>query len=663
MFDYRLKTQNRTRGQHAMAIRRRRLALAALAACTVFFLWRLFGSGQLEWIRQGQRALLGLQDQAVSEHSSWISSHTPDTEYKGVSSTAKAAAAAPPPLPEHQPGQGFGEVALEAPADEDRQQYIFAHPIPEFVALPKATGNKLPRIQYEFPPETPAARDVRQERLAKIKEAMLHSWRGYRTKAWMKDELAPVTGGHRTTFGGWAATLVDALDTLWLMGFKDEFEEAVQAVAGIDFDTPAHLPINVFETTIRYLGGLLGAYEVSDHQYPVLLAKAREVGEMLYPAFDTPNHMPVTRWSKMSGVEPAGGGTLIAELASLGLEFTRLSQLTGDLRWYDAVQRISDCLEGQQPQTKVPGLFPHTVNARECWFGDGVSFSLGGSSDSAYEYLPKQYQLLQGGSEQPRKMYEAAVEPLKRFVLFKPLTPTDRDILMAGTFKAYKPDHTELVSQVQHLACFAGGMFALGARLFGRPQDLNTARQLTEGCIWAYNSTPTGIMPELFNVVPCPAGTDCKWDEHLWAADMLRRNSHDESPADKKHFSEDERIRKKQQRLRLPTGISAIAARGYELRPEAVESVFVLYRITGDKGLRETAWTMFEAITSRTRTPLAFASLDDVTDPNTRIKIDRMESFWMGETLKYFWLLFEDPSVVSLDEFVLNTEAHPLRVK
>jgi len=170
-------------------------------------------------------------------------------------------------------------------------------------------------------------------------------------------------------------------------------------------------------------------------------------------------------------------------------------------------------------------------------------------------------------------------------------------------------------------------------------------------------------MPELFNVVPCPAGTDCKWDEHLWAADMLRRNSHDESPADKKHFSEDERIRKKQQRLRLPTGISAIAARGYELRPEAVESVFVLYRITGDKGLRETAWTMFEAITSRTRTPLAFASLDDVTDPNTRIKIDRMESFWMGETLKYFWLLFEDPSVVSLDEFVLNTEAHPLRVK
>jgi len=38
-----------------------------------------------------------------------------------------------------------------------------------------------------------------------------------------------------------------------------------------------------------------------------------------------------------------------------------------------------------------------------------------------------------------------------------------------------------------------------------------------------------------------------------------------------------------------------------------------------------------------------------------------MESFWMAETLKYFYLIFSEPELVSLDDFVFNTEAHPLR--
>ena len=99
---------------------------------------------------------------------------------------------------------------------------------------------------------------------------MVHSWKGYRAHAWLKDELAPVTGGCKTSFGGWSLTLIDALDTLWLFGMKAEFEkavqavQAVQAVADIDFNTATQLPINVFERTIRYPGGLLGAYDVSD---------------------------------------------------------------------------------------------------------------------------------------------------------------------------------------------------------------------------------------------------------------------------------------------------------------------------------------------------------------------------------------------------------------
>lgn len=109
---------------------------------------------------------------------------------------------------------------------------------------------------------------------------------------------------------------------------------------------------------------------------------------MLYEAFDTPNRMPITRWDK-TGVEVASGNTLVAELGSLSLEFTRLSQLTGDPKFFDAVQRITNEFDKQQNKTRLPGMWPVTVNARELEFREDTSFTLGGMSDSVYEYLVK----------------------------------------------------------------------------------------------------------------------------------------------------------------------------------------------------------------------------------------------------------------------------------
>lgn len=112
--------------------------------------------------------------------------------------------------------------------------------------------------------------------------------------AWMHDELRPISGEVNDHFGGWAATLIDAMDTLWIMGFKEEFESAIKDVEQINFGYTSLGQVNVFETNIRHLGGLLAAYELSGEKR--LLNKAKEVGEMLYHAFDTPNHMPITRW-------------------------------------------------------------------------------------------------------------------------------------------------------------------------------------------------------------------------------------------------------------------------------------------------------------------------------------------------------------------------------
>ena len=80
-----------------------------------------------------------------------------------------------------------------------------------------------------------------------------------------------------------------------------------------------------------------------------------------------------------------------------------------------------------------------------------------------------------------------------------------------------------------------------------------------------------------------------------------------------------------------------------------------MYRITGDPTWREKGWRMFQAIQNETRTEWGYSAIRDVTatGPKKNNKSDSMESFWLGETLKYFYLLFSPPNLVSLDEYVL----------
>lgn len=511
-------------------------------------------------------------------------------------------------------------------------------------------------IQHRFDGST----GPQHERLLTVKAAFVHSWNGYTQRAWLKDELAPASGGFRTTFSGFGATLIDSLDTLWIMGMTEEFESAVEAIKDIDFNTPDGLPMNVFETTIRYLGGLLGAYDVSDAKYPVLLLKATEVGDMLLEAFNTPSRMPVLRWNKI-GVEVAAGDAIMSELGTLSLEFIRLSQLTRNSKYAEAVERVTDCIDRQQMSSVVPGLLPTTVNARECDFSQGMEFSVGAYVDSAYEYMVKAHQLLKGESSQYQNMYLRAVEPIKQQLLFKPMTDSHADILFAGTLKMYyRNTQFEFAPQMQHLSCFAGGMFALGSKLFSRPDDLHIAKELVNGCIWASNVTPTGVMPESFHAIPCTNRGACDWDEHAWGLGMIQKNSFDEKPADRQ-LPMSERLQLKAERLRMPKGMTALSSREYKLRPEAIESVFVLYRVTGDESLREHAWNMFQAIVTQTKTEWGYSSIEDVTRLGSR-KMDKMESYWTAETLKYFYLIFSEPVLLSLDEWVFNTEAHPFRL-
>ena len=711
-------------------------------------------------------------------------------------------------------------------------------PIPpgKVIPLPRASPKTLPTIQHKFKEESASEKADRVLKLDVIKEAFNHSWCGYVEYALPHDELKSVSGGFADPFNGWGATLVDTLDTLWIMDMREEFEAAVEAVKKIDFTTSPRKDIPLFETSIRYLGGLLSAYDLTKGKYPALLDKALELANITIGAFDTPNHMPVTYyyWAPSYTSQPHRAGTrvVLAELGSLSVEFTRLAQITGEDKYYDAIARITDALEAWQMNTNLPGLWPAQLDASGCKKpthpvevaspvqnqalddveseygvsatahhkrqlddassestgsqpgsdeaskppkqnlaldvaesstihavdGGGVDcerqglgdvphatkqvFGIGGMTDSTYEYLPKEYLLLGGQVDQYRTMYEDAIKTVKRELLFRPMTKDADDILAVGrlilpTQNAGSPS-SDMIYEGTHLSCFAGGMFALGAKVFGLDDDLEIGRKLTEGCIWAYESTITGIMPETFEMVPCSSMTHCEWNEIEWHealdpnhearmaatksfndkekeyVDRIRAGVQAENPTRESKSERDEipdlpkpvspeegaKLRKRQtsnfiedateqpsptvqdssvpnyraraplshkeyvaariRDERLPEGYTRITSPTYGLRPEAIESVFIMYRLTGQQKYRDAGWRMFQAVEGYTRSEIGHATITDVTATVPVLK-DTMESFWLAETLKYFYLLFSEPDLISLDDWVLNTEAHPFR--
>jgi mannosyl-oligosaccharide alpha-1,2-mannosidase len=301
--------------------------------------------------------------------------------------------------PESEPETAQKDVAIEDPishvstpqaslSDADKKPWdqIKEHfPVQDFILLPAGKPAQLPKVQYSFSVESEESKNIRLQRQAAVKTTFERCWMSYRKHAWKKDELMPITARGNDWFGGWGATLIDSLDTLWIMDMKKEFEEAVDAAAQIDFSpgTSTQETINTFETNIRHLGGLLGAYDLSGDKR--LLEKAIEVGNMLYAAFDTPNRMPITRWNPLDAARGrqqfADDSILAAELGSFGLEFTRLTQVTGNPKWFDAAQRITKKLYEAQSNTRLPGMFSLVFNGRDMKFAQGGLFKLGSIID------------------------------------------------------------------------------------------------------------------------------------------------------------------------------------------------------------------------------------------------------------------------------------------
>ena len=175
--------------------------------------------------------------------------------------------------------------------------------------------------QYQFD-------TVARLRRTHIRNAMKHVWKGYTTYAYGYDELKPLSKMGYDNWGGMCTTLVDSLDTLWLMGMKKEFWEGREYIEKhLDYNKVTK-SISVFETTIRNLGGLLSAFDLSGDK--MFLNKAEDLGERMLKAFDSPSGLPYSltnlntnESSNLSWLKNQG---ILADMGTLQLEFRYLGK-------------------------------------------------------------------------------------------------------------------------------------------------------------------------------------------------------------------------------------------------------------------------------------------------------------------------------------------------
>jgi mannosyl-oligosaccharide alpha-1,2-mannosidase len=209
------------------------------------------------------------------------------------------------------------------------------------------------------------------------------AWRGYVAKAWGKDEINPVSGTSRSFFiegQDLGLSLVEALDTLWIMGLDEEFQAGVDWVkTRLDFDIDGSA--QVFETNIRLVGGLISAHLACGD--PVLLAKAKDLADRLAKAFEASPHGLPWRYVNLRTGAVSDPMTNLAEIGTYITEFGVLSQLTGEPRYFDMAKRAMK--HALDRRSKI-GLMAANIDARTGEFTSRTA-SIDVYADSFYEYL------------------------------------------------------------------------------------------------------------------------------------------------------------------------------------------------------------------------------------------------------------------------------------
>ncbi|KAF0981642.1 hypothetical protein FDP41_012299 [Naegleria fowleri] len=483
---------------------------------------------------------------------------------------------------------------------------------------------------------------------SRIKEMFQFSFNSYMKYAFPYDELKPISCSGISTWGNYSLTLIDSLDTLYIMNLHDEFKMGVEYVLDHfnDFHLDSH--VSVFETNIRILGGLLSAHllalkhdwyrekirngrrsssppspspttttptpttttssstsssssssststtpstTTTTKHHHSLLTLSIDLCERLIKAFDTPTHIPYGMVHLTLGVlKNESQVTAAAGGGTFLMEFGLLSYLTGNMKYYDYAKRASLALYLLRDlNTNLIGNHVNIMNGHWTHRESGI----GASCDSFFEYLFKGFMLFR--DEELIQMFKTCYDGIMKHVYREPWY-SDVDMKTSKlTFGLYNS-----------LASFWPGLQTLYGHDFEKAK--NTLNAIFG--IWRLH----GVMPEGFNLYISKA-----------------------------------------QKGQMP----------YPLRPEIIESVYHLYKFDGsrDSTYLYMARDFLTGLEVVCKTKCGYAV---VKDSESKLLEDRMESFFLSETLKYLYLIFDPYNFVHWNEesgqeellYTFNTEAH-----
>ncbi|KAJ7818267.1 seven-hairpin glycosidase [Mycena leptocephala] len=450
----------------------------------------------------------------------------------------------------------------------------------------------------------------------------LTSYTAYKKFAFGHDELLPISKSFQDDLGGWGATIVDAMSTMLVMGQTDLFNEAVNFSSHIDFSVaPAGGAGRRHRQCLRNHHPLRGWTAVrvrAQRRTPSYSAhQAKKVADKLAFAWVGNNDLPFGHID-FSDNTPEIAVTNIAEAGTLSLEWFTLSKFTGNATYSDlaakSVEHIANLASFARVIDPVSGQF------------DDAYVGWGGGSDSYFEYLLKYARLTNTNNNIFIDTWKTAIDSSIKTLL--------KTSTVGNHFYLADFDDQGLIRHLgSHLACFYAGNWLLGGKLLKNQTIINIALELNDGCWNTYAGTATDIGPEEFAFI----SSDGNFTGDTITADQIVFYN-------KQGFY--------------------ITASDYIQRPEVLESNFISWRLTGDTKYLDRAAAAIASFNKFLPPPdgVAFASLKDGSCLREMwIQVDFGIISTFAEVLKYLYLTFDDPEHISLNDYVFNTECHPLK--
>lgn len=309
-----------------------------------------------------------------------------------------------------------------------------------------------------------------------VKKEFLHSWNAYRQYAWGADGVKPISKQPYNWYNeSLLMTPVDAFDTMMLMGLTKEAEEAKQLIVdSLSFEK--NISVKNFEITIRLLGGLLSAYQLTKEQKFLLLAD--DLGNRLLPVFESKTGLPFVNVNLKTG-KCEGTETNPAETGTLLVEFGTLSKLTGKPVYYEKAKRA--LVETYKRRSAI-GLVGQSIDVNTGKW-TATNSHLGGMIDSYYEYLFKCWKLFEDAD--CKKIWEESIAAIQRY-----LPDTVRGELWYG--------RVDMNTGKKTIRAW-GGLESFFPGLLAYSGDIDRAKKLQQSCYTMWNKH--GIEPESYDYV------------------------------------------------------------------------------------------------------------------------------------------------------------------